>query len=100
MTVPQSTQEPLSAALKALCKTDAEMPEALHAASVYTEHGTAVALLDDLDVWSAWIVALDALPGVCMQAQVGRHYSTAEGCVCGCPVMLVTGDYVPSAVAA
>jgi hypothetical protein len=100
MTVLQPTQSPEGPALAALFATDDAMPEALHATVVYTQNGTAVVLVDDLDVWAAWIVAMDSLPGVHMSAQVGRHFSLAEGCVCGCPVMLVAGDLSEAQVAA
>lgn len=93
MTESQPTESPASAALAALFETDDAMPEGRHAAVVYTQNGTPVVLVDDLDVWAAWIVAMDAIPGVQMSAQVGRHVSLAEGCVCGCPVLLVSGDY-------
>lgn len=100
MTTPNLTQGLLSAALAALFATDDAMPESEHSIAVYTHLGVAVVLLDTVAAWAAWVVALQARHEGPVSAQAGLHVTTAEGCVCGCPVMLVTGDYVPSAVAA
>ena len=67
---------------------------------MYAHDGTVVVLLDSVRIWSAWVVALQDRHEGPVSAQAGIHVMTAEGCVCGCPVMLVTGDCSPSVRAA
>lgn len=94
------TQSPASPALAALFATDDAMPEAWHSVAVYTLGGYAVVLLDSPEAWTAWVVALQERQEGPVAAQAGLYVRTAEGCVCGCPVMLVTGDLPEALVAA
>ena len=100
MTVVQPTHEPAAAAaLAALFDTEDAMPAARQPVAMFLREGTLVVLLGSTEAWAAWVIALQERHEGPVPAQAGIHVATAEGCVCGCPVMLVSGDYTPGAAA-
>lgn len=99
MTVTEITQSPTGLALAALFETDDAMPEADRSVDVYVRDGVAVVLLDTVAAWAAWVLALKARREGPVSAQASLHVTTAEGRVCGCPVILVTGDHASEVAA-
>jgi hypothetical protein len=86
---------PAGRALLALLEADSHLPEIWQATELVERRGTVVVLVDTIEAWSAWVVALydraDQLP----DALVLDHVATASATVHHFPVTVVRGDRLP-----